>query len=224
MPKTTADKQKQLISLAKQRQQVVRSGYKNIGDFKDGAYECDYISPYTKSANNVNANVMIMLQDWVGDKKLSGPLLTDAIELGQIPSLPTNKRLKALLNQHFGLALSETYATNLFPLIKHGNLSAMIPNRDLLWAAIEFAIPQIKIINPRLVICLGLKTFNSLRKAYGLKRSKNMAIALAEPFGIGEGSKFWCQAHTGTFGQNNRGREQVEKDWARMACNIINEE
>jgi hypothetical protein len=38
--------------------------YSGIGDYHDGAYECERVSPYTKTAGNVDADVMVLLQDW----------------------------------------------------------------------------------------------------------------------------------------------------------------
>ncbi|WP_444956953.1 hypothetical protein [Microbulbifer sp. ZKSA002] len=205
--------------MAKERQQVKKEGYKNIGDFHNGIYDCDYVSPYTKSANNIDASVMVLLQDWLGVDKLSGPIIQDAVDLGHIPSLPTNKRLKDLLQRHFGLSLSDIYATNVFPLIKYGNLSADVPAKDMVWVAQKFAVPQIEVVAPTIVICLGLKTFNAIRKAVGLKSCKNLAEALQSSFDIA-GIRVCCQAHTGALGQNSRGRDRVEKDWQAMVNSI----
>ena len=43
-------KHKQLLELAQKRQRSRWNGYKCIGDYHGGIYECDYVSPYTKSA------------------------------------------------------------------------------------------------------------------------------------------------------------------------------
>ncbi len=209
------DKLVQLQNLARKRQKTIREGYKNIGDFHNGIYECNFVSPYTKSAGKVNASIMIMLQDWLGVDKLSGPIIQDAIDLGHLPSLPTNKRLKELLAHHLNLSLSDTYATNLFPIIKYGNLSATIPFKDMIWAAQQFGIPQIEIVQPDIVVCLGLKTFNALRKSVGLLSCPTIGIAIESVFAIGK-SKIFCQAHTGMLGQIGRGYEQVESDWRSM--------
>jgi hypothetical protein len=57
------DKQDALLALAKLRQGTRWPGYNCIGDYHAGAYECDLVSPYTKSAGNVDAEIMVMLQD-----------------------------------------------------------------------------------------------------------------------------------------------------------------
>jgi len=115
-----------------------------------------------------------------------------------------------LLKSHFNLDLADTYGTNLFPFIKAGSLSSAIPIRDLERAAREFALPQIEIVEPKVVICLGLRTFNALRRVLGTEPFKNVAAAIASPISF-KRSRIWCQAHTGALGQNNRNRGGVDR-------------
>lgn len=44
-------------------------------------------------------------------------------------------------------------------------MGSNIAMADLLRAAEEFAVPQIEIIQPKIVICLGLNSFNAIRKS-----------------------------------------------------------
>jgi hypothetical protein len=83
------DKTTRLLQLAHRRQRTFWPGYKPLIDYHDGAYECDFVSPYTKSECNVDAAVMIMLQDWSSDERLEGPLNPHAAKLGHTPQLPT---------------------------------------------------------------------------------------------------------------------------------------
>lgn len=216
------DKAARLLELARRRQSCRWPGYKPLADYHDGAYECDFVSPYTKSARNVDATVMIFLQDWSSHDRLSAEVDAEAVALGHTPSLPTNRNLARLLDVHLGLTLGETYGTNLFPFIKSGGLSASIPTRDLERAAREFAVPQIDIVAPRLVVCLGLKTFNALRKALWLEVASTINAAIGEPFSHGR-SRMWCQAHTGALGQNGRNRggiDRVSQDWSAMKADV----
>jgi restriction system protein len=209
------DKQDLLLALAQKRKKTSWPGYGQIGDYHDGAYECDFVSPYTKSAGNIDAEIVVLLQDWSSDESLRGSLSSDCMRYGLTPTLPTNKRLVELLRHHFGVELEGVYATNLFPFIKKGGMSSSIPMGDLIRAAKEFALPQIRIVRPKLVICLGLNTFNAIRIACGHAPARPMDEAIASPFAFDE-SHVWCQAHTGARGQNNRGRERVAEDWRRM--------
>jgi restriction system protein len=191
------DEHARLLEVARRRQMTRWPGYKCIGDYHGGKYECDFVSPYTKSARNVDAELMVLLQDWSSDDVLSGPLLTERSTLGHDPRRRTNRRLRELLRQHFGLELEQVYATNVFPFVKVGSISASIPGRDLERAAREFALPQIEIVGPRLAVCLGKAAFNAVAVAAGGCRSKSLADALASPFEIGK-TQVWCQAHTGS--------------------------
>lgn len=209
-------KKAELLALAKLRQAARWDGYHCIGDYHGGAYECDFVSPYSKVAHNVDAEVFIVLQDWLGHDKLSGPLLPDAATLGYLPELPTNRVLHSLVSETFGRSIEQTYATNLFPFIKPGNLSSRIPVRLMVQAATQFAIPQIMVVQPKVVVCLGLVVCNALRCASGFRRIATIDAAIEEPFQIGD-SVVWCQAHTGTLGQKNRNRLdrfQTREDWA----------
>lgn len=155
------NKELELLKLAKKRQSSVYDGYKGIGDYEQGYYECDYVSPYSKSAHNIDANVFVILQDWSSDENMHGKCeLT--MKYGFTPEVGTNKKLKSLLHEHLDYELEQTYATNLFPFIKMGGMSANIPIADMRRAASEYTVPMIEIIKPKIAIALGRKTYNAL--------------------------------------------------------------
>ena len=212
----------------KRRRKDVLPGYKRLGDYSNADFECNFVSPYSKGAHNLNADVMILLQDWSSDQALRRSV--GASELGRDPNLPTNRNLCSLMKSSLAMELSETYATNLFPFIKAGGLSSRIPFADFVVAAKEFAIPQIRIIAPRLVVCLGKTTFNTLRVvaaqlglAPGLSRCRDMSTAIDSPFDIefsGRTVSIWAQAHPGAWGQRNRNMDdpgQTLMDWKKMS-------
>jgi len=217
--KPVRDKHARLLELTRRRQLTRWPAYRCIGDYHEGVYECEFVSPYTKSACNTDAELMVLLQDWSCDAVLSGPLLPERLALGHDPSRRTNQRLRDLLRQHFGLRLEQVYATNVFPFVKVGPMSASIPRRDLERAAREFALPQMEIVGPGLAVCLGKAAFNAVAVAAGRRPTKSLADAIASPFEIGR-TQVWCQAHTGQQGTNYRNRNGVDRvtgDWARMA-------
>jgi restriction system protein len=220
---TNNQKCKELLKLTNIRKNSTYLGYNNIGDYHNGAFECDYVSPYSKSAHNVDSDIMVMAQDWSSDDELNADIKDkdEIINLGHTPSNKTNINLKEFLKLYCHTEFENTYATNLFPFIKMGGLGSKIPQPDMVRAALDFGIPQIKIIKPKIVICLGFITFNAIRKAENIKPCKNMpeAININSIFKIGE-STIFCQAHTGRLGQNNRNRNKTERvsgDWEIMA-------
>ena len=98
-------------------------------------------------------------------------------------------------------------------------MGTRIPTAYLTAAAIQFAIPQIEIVKPRLVICLGIDTFNALRRALKLPTVKNTMVGLTSQFSFA-GAEVWLQAHTGALGKINRNRGGVDRvtgDWTKMA-------
>ena len=211
-------KKRKLKALAAKRKQARWKGYRGIGSYHCGKYECDHVSPYTKSAGNVDADIFVMLQDWSSHKDLNRGFSRDIQRHGYTPNFPTNVRLIELLKSVFGVELSNTYATNLFPFVKQGPMNARIPASDMRRAAREFAIPQVEIVSPKIVICLGLPTFRAMQAECGERRSRSIPDALANPFSLGS-SEVWCQAHTGGLGRATRNRggvDRVTADWRRM--------
>ena len=208
------NKREALEALARKRQEAVWVGYKNVGDFHDGKYDCLHVCPYTKSAANFDAEIMVMLQDWASEKFLRGEFDVHVQQHGHCEWLPTNRNLKRLLQEHLGAPLDEVYGTDLFPFIKPGDMGQRIPRRDLVRAAKEFALPQVRIVQPKLVICLGLQTYNGMREACDQRRVLRLPEAISGPFTF-EGARVWCQAHTGGRGQAMRG-PKVADDWRRM--------
>lgn len=209
-----------LLHLARLRQSTRLDGYASIGDFHDGIFECDHVSPWTKSGCNVDAEIMIVGQDWSSSDALDrDPPDLHSAALGFSPKFPTNSNLDDLLERHFGLKRADCYLTNLFPYIKRGKASAQIPLKDLVASARRFTLPEVQIVSPRLVICLGLGTFVALMRAIGLKGSPRMAQAVNSPFEFA-GAVVHCVAHTGALGMNNRGRGQVERDWQQLATSL----
>jgi restriction system protein len=212
---TTQEKRQRLSELANQRKAARLDRYACLADFHNGIYECDHVSPWTKSGNNVDADVMVIGQDWASADMLA-KWPEHVAELGYDPRLLTNRNLDDLLARHLGLRRSDCYLTNLFVFIKSGDASSSIPFADLVWNAHSFTIPQIEIISPKLVICLGLRTFRALMRAAGLNPARTTDAAIAAPQKIGS-ALVHCAAHTGALGTLNRSKELVERDWKALA-------
>ena len=150
---------------------------------------------------------------------LRGPLDSVLIDKGHDPGLPTNQNVKALLRAHFGIPLAQTYATNLFPFIKPGKMTADVPPKELAEAARTYTVPEIEVVEPKLVVCCGSAVYRAIRKALGLTWAGNLEEAIESPFRFRD-TEFWGQSHPGRKGRNyrNRGRvDRVSQDWQRMS-------
>lgn len=214
-------KLEKLRALARRRRAAAPpEGYFNLCDFHDGYYECEWVSPWTKSARNVDAAVLLTAQDWASSDYLNGPRDPAVRKLGHDSDLCTNRNLHRLLRNYLGIEFSDVFATNLFPFIKPGKMGAQIkPPRLMIEAALEYAIPQVEVISPKLVICLGLSTYNAMRQGWGSKPIRPMGKAIAEPFTVAH-TRVAAVAHNGRWGTNNRNRgcERVEADWANLVA------
>lgn len=155
----------ELVALRKMGPDADYGGrYKNISDF-DPRYDGPFVSPWSKSAHNLDADVMVIGQDWSSSNVLGGPFDRVVAERGFDPKFPTNSNLQNLLEGQLSLGLGDVYATNLFVYIKIGAASKSIALRDMIRSARQFTIPMIDIIRPKIVVCLGSKTFNALLAA-----------------------------------------------------------
>src|SRR4029077_5634608 len=146
----------------------------------------------------------------------SGPFNKVQQQCGQIPDLLTNRNLKTLLEQHIELKFEQTYATDLFVFAKPGGMTGPIPINDLLYCAWQYAIPQIQIVVPLIVICLGLDPFNVLRRALCGQVGLSLEQAQQEMTRCGQ-SEIFVVPHTGQWMSAAGGLEGVAPQWKRIA-------
>jgi hypothetical protein len=218
-------KKEALADLILRRKQARDPKYHALSDFDGGFYDGDFISPWTISACNLDADLMIVAQDWssaetLESSKRSTPAQKEARKrLGHDPDIPTNKNLRALLKRHFDLEFAETYATNLFVFIKPGTISAKIPIEDLAYCAETYTLPEIEIVQPRMVLCLGKDTFNAIQRALGHPMSKLSEASLPTAHTkLRSGAEIYGVPHTGSWGTKNAGGlDNVDAIWARLS-------
>jgi uracil-DNA glycosylase len=206
-----SEKVDRLLELAKQRQNDRMEGYFNLADFHEGYYECDYVVPWTISACNVDADLMLISQDWASADFLNGEKNPEQKRIGQVEHLETNKNVKHLLKEYMGISFGETYATDAFVFIKPGPMNAPLPFRDLLHSTRKYTLPQIDIVSPKMVICLGSAPFNAIRRAVGINRmSLSGAFQVTSPLHTSyNGVPIFGVAHPGGTGIRAVGGKKV---------------
>lgn len=207
-----------LSALVQKRRMEVLPGYRCLSSFHEGRYECEYVVPWTKSACNLNAEVFILAQDWASEEFLNKPFKPRMAEVGQHEVLPTNKNLKRLLEDHLCMEFGETYATDLLPSIKPGRMDERLLRPDLKHCAKEYALEQIRIVEPLMVICLGrTTTFRAICDALALTPplcGKNDPLG---PFHW-SGAEVYGVTHPGAWGAVHRRR--WAKEWQFLACRL----
>ena len=167
------------IALSKIRDKRVETTYEGffkLEDFSLGDKDGGHLSPFTKSSANVDSDIMLVLQDWASEDFIKKGVSKDILEFGHDPKLRTNINLKNLLMLHFNKELKDIYSTNLFPYVKKGAMNVNIPAKYMRQAVSDFLMPTIKIIKPKLVVCLGLSVFNAVRQSLGHSRVSNLGF------------------------------------------------
>lgn len=222
-------KRQQLGALAERRRKTElathfgqpNTGYRHIGDFQNGVFDCCHVSPWSISACNLDSPIMIVGQDWSSAEHLEKvPPNPHIIECGYDPGFPTNINLDRLFNEHFETRRADFYLTNVFPFVKPGRATRRIPMAHLARCATDFLLPQIDIVAPRAVICLGLRTFNALMRALHQPGAHRLASAIERPPYAQYGALIFAAAHTGSLGTKNRGVEQVDEDWKQIKLTV----
>lgn len=215
-------KRTKLAALAKLRMRDTQENlsrlYMQVGDFHGGLYdEWGMISPWTKSAANVDAQLMIIGQDWYSEKAI---LKSETPwHCGYNPEAPTNKNLFALLKDAFRLDFSDVYATNLFVFIKAGAANSSIPSRDLLYSAKAYTLNEIDIVAPRAIVCLGSATYRILCRALQVA-PQPFKSSYVTPVTYGNSFIFGVP-HPGRLGTNKAGgMTKVRGIWTQMAGSI----
>ena len=192
------------------------NGFQQVGDFHGGVYDSfGHVSPWTKSACNVDSPIMVVAQDWSSTEALASP--PKDINLGYDPDLPTNKNLQRLLKDFFGLSFNDIYATNLFVFVKPGRLSARIPNKLLEYSAENYTLSEIQIVSPKVVICLGSITYKTLEKV--IKRNNlDLVTKDSSEYLQYEGARIVGVPHTGALGTMNAGgMKSVRQIWSQVS-------
>lgn len=208
------DKIKLLKKLGARRKANCYPGFKNLSDFHNGLYESDFVSPYTKGSGNANSKIFILLQDWTSEDRIQARLGPEAVELGYSPALRTNINLQALLKATFHCQLSDVFTTNLFPFIKPGKMDATIGAGWLKRAFEEYALPQINIVNPDVVICCGKAVYRIVVQC--LTGSTLTGLNYGDNINHRD-FVFFCQHHPGARGTIAVGGQSTAlKNWNIM--------
>jgi hypothetical protein len=153
MEEKTANKAAALAQLVDLRRRDRNDDFFALHEFDGGAWDFDYVVPWTKSACNLDAGLMIIGQDWASEDFLRDPKNNSPErvqlrkELGQDPHLATNKNIKRRL-ELFGTTWAQTYAKDVSVFIKPKKMTEKVPMSLLNLCAEKYAVPQLRIVRP----------------------------------------------------------------------------
>jgi DNA polymerase len=196
-------------------------GLKNPADVVNGRFDCDEIGAWTRWQGNLDADVMVVGQDW-GD-------VESFIRFRGIDPMNgrTNKLLMHLLST-IGRAIEPIdkisksrgtiFLTNAILCLKDGGMQAHVDTARFQACGTRFLRRQIEIVSPNVVIGFGQQAFNAILLSFGLNRLSFRASVDA-PHGVSlpNGSKLFAVYHCSPRILNtHRNIQQQLSDWKRI--------
>jgi uracil-DNA glycosylase len=176
-------------------------GLVNPSNVESGAFDSDQIGPWSRWQGNLNAELMIVGQDW-GDTRYF--IANHGHESSQNP---TNDMLIRLLSS-IGVdvpaptatdsARGPLFLTNAILCLKEGGLQAAVKREWFEQCAARFLRPTIDIVAPRILISLGEWAYRAINRAYDLQRmSFQQAVKSHEGFLLTAHMLYFPRYHCG---------------------------
>lgn len=210
-------------------------------------FDTAQIGNYSTWANDLNADLMIVAQDfsnheiYARDKgRIEPKPLTDAAKANDY-STATNfylRELTKLIGRDIGLPTGNTgrgiFITNAVLCVKPGAMNAANPAPVITNCGTRFLKPLVDIVEPEVIVTLGVVPARSVLKAY-LVNNPALVALLKLPFGElfkqgpialePKGPLLFPMYHPGRLGQvgrqraepnNGSGWELMQEDWQRL--------
>lgn len=189
---------------------------------EEGRHDHDQIGPWSLWQGNLNADIVVVGQDW-GDLSYFSTWGGRDQPTGN----PTNENLRELL-KIVGIEIGKPrdqqdqviFLTNLILCLKTGGLQGCVEDRWFANCASAFFRPLVEIINPRVIITLGKKTSESVLRLYGIAYSKSVpfsSIVERAPYALSNTISLFPVYHCGAGSVNrNRSMLQQREDWLKI--------
>jgi uracil-DNA glycosylase family 4 len=225
MPSPYADsvKQSQYQTLVNDRQACracAAIGLTNPSECAGGIYDnLDHIGPWTQWQNNLDADLMVIGQDWGGVEYY---LENEGIEQDDNE---TNKRLVELLDAidiKINLPVHTSgnrplYFTNSALCLRPGRLTGPINSKWFSNCGPTFLRRQIELVSPTVIVTLGYQAYRAVFESFGLKPALRMGDAVTHDLEtVGLGSVVVPVFHCGKNGQRSRSLRDQKEDWKRV--------
>jgi len=199
----------------------------NPSKVENGRYDSNEIGPWSLWQGNLNAELLIVGQDWGDTSYLKRWKGRD-----QPSGNKTNENLQKLL-AHIGVRIGKprdskdqiVFFTNLILCLKEeGGLQGPIKNDWLINCAKEFFLTLLEIIKPRAILALGKDVSETILKLYKIQYRKNQRLSELmnrSPYRLTTSMVLFPLYHCGARGQNIN-RPNPESDWIRIKKWLIN--
>lgn len=177
-----------------------------------------HIGAWTQWQGNLDANLMVVGQDWGGTDYYNEHHGQDE------DTNPTNKRLRDLLASigiHIGLPRQQPqgdvlFFTNAILCLRPGRLTGTIKPHWFNNCSKQFLRPQVELVNPKVVVTLGYLAYRSLVKAHDLPPQRRMREAVKQVVPLPRGALLVPVYHPGNNGTRSRTFEEQKLDWQRV--------
>jgi uracil-DNA glycosylase len=187
-------------------------------------WDSQHIGPWSLWQGSLDAQVMIVGQDWGGIK-----YFVDWQGRDQPHGNRTNENLRRLL-EIAGISIGDpqepqqqvVFLTNLILCLKlKGGLQGPIEDAWLTNCTKRFFVPLGDIIKPRAVLALGQKTSEAILKTYGvpfLRPARFSDMLGSSPYRLHGEMSLFPLYHCGARGVNmNRSLDRQASDWQKVA-------
>jgi DNA polymerase len=196
-------------------------GLTNASAVDEGRYDSAHIGSWTYWQGNLNAELMVVGQDWrdvryfrenAGQDKAGNPtnlmlarlLRSICIEIGS-PEQPTP---------------APVFLTNAVLCLKEGGLQGPVRREWFANCGRAFLRPQIELVNPAVVVGLGKLAFEAILSAFGLPIPRfKQAVESREGTWLPNGSRLFAVYHCGQRILNTHRPEVAQlQDWQRIGA------
>lgn len=197
------------------------SGLRNPAVIAAGSFDSSHIGPWTVWQHRLDARVMVVGQDF------SDVAYFERCQGRDQPRNPTNQHLVALLRSvgieiaPFGEAGggNAAFFTNAILCLKEGGMQAKVRDDWFMNCGRRFLRPQIELVRPRVVVCLGQKAHDAVLQAFELPRQKLRAAVASLGTPVLERTHVVAVYHCGARTTRlTRSLEQQRVDWVRVSA------
>lgn len=185
-----------------------------------GAFDCAEIGAWSRWQGNVDAELMVVGQDW-------GDVAWFVREKGGDTSASTtNRTLVELLGsvgfkirmpaESFGEGV--VFLTNAVLCLKEGGAQARVHDEWFRNCGTRFLRPLIDLVQPKVVVCLGERAYRSVSTAYGIRsRRFSEAVESEGPVPLSRGVSAFAVYHCGApILKTHRNLAAQREDWKRI--------
>jgi uracil-DNA glycosylase family 4 len=192
----------------------------NPAQIVGGAHDGDRVGPYTRWQGNLDAEVMIIGQDFADIESF------ERLEGWPGEDVGTNRTLVELLaDAGIQIALprrgepeDRLFFTNAVLCLKRGAMGSRVPAACARTCAWLFLRPTIELVRPRAVITLGRVAFEAVLHAYGLPRSRRFldVVRARRRVDLLGGAALFPMVHPSARVRATRSLAEQREDWRAL--------